>query len=140
MSACGHCDGTGYCTRPGCPLCAYWQAVCESPECGTCQGTAVCWPPASAPAEVGVRVLGGMPGVATVLRLLHNAAQAGGVEVTGQTHPHPNRREPGYRVYLTLRFPSGSTTDSCGAVHSRQAIHRPAAPLQEAPTRKRHHP
>jgi hypothetical protein len=57
-----------------------------------------------------------------------DATQTEGFAVTGQTRPYPNRREPGYRVYVTLRFPPGEDTRPCGAAHSRQAIRRPAAP------------
>jgi hypothetical protein len=39
--ACEHCDGTGYCTRPGCETCKDWQDATEQPECGACSASAV---------------------------------------------------------------------------------------------------
>jgi hypothetical protein len=40
--ACGHCGGTGYCTRTGCETCQDWREATEEPECGACCGSAVC--------------------------------------------------------------------------------------------------
>ena len=80
------------------------------------------------PGAVKVRVLGEMPGIANTLRAIRDAAQAAGFEIADQTRPYPNRREPGYRVYLTLRLPANETPESRGAAHRRQAIRRPAAP------------
>ena len=81
-----------------------------------------------APAAVKVRVSGDMPGIAAALLVIHDAARTWGFEISGQTRPYPNRREPGHRVYITLRFPPEEDTRSCGAAHRRQAIRRPAAP------------
>lgn len=75
-----------------------------------------------------IRVSGDMPAIASALRVLHNAAQAEGLTVTAQSRPKPNRGEPGFRVYATLRFPPEEDADKRGAAHSRQAIRRPAAP------------
>lgn len=82
----------------------------------------------SAPADVKVRVSGDLPGIASVLRVLRDAAEIEGFEVSDLSRPYPNRREPGYRVYVTLRFPPEEETRLRGAAHSRQAIRRPAAP------------
>ena len=46
--------------------------------------------------------------------------------LAGPDGPYRNRREPGYRVYLTVRVPPHDT-DQGGAAHSQQAIRRPAA-------------
>jgi hypothetical protein len=80
-----------------------------------------------APAAVKVRLSGDTPWITDALRLLHAAAETAGFAVTSQSRPRPNRDEPGYRVYLTLRFPE-EDTESRRAAHRRQAIRRPAAP------------
>ena len=77
---------------------------------------------------VKVRLSGDVPAIAEALRVLHIAALAEGFEIPEKSGLYPNRREPGYRVYVTLRFPPEEDTRSCGAAHSRQAIRRPAAP------------
>jgi hypothetical protein len=92
------------------------------------------------PAAVKVRVSADLPGIASAPRALHDAAQAGGFEIADQTRPYPNRREPGFRVYVTLRFPPQDPSESCGAAHNRQAIRRPAAPRPVKDPGKRHHP
>src|SRR5713101_4908172 len=101
-------------------------------------------PDMSCPAErdpsrgaVKVRVLGDMPGIADALRVIRAAAQAAGFEITDQTRPHLNHREPGYRVYITLRLPPDDTTESRGAAHRRQAIRRPAAPSRSRSTQEK---
>ncbi len=88
----------------------------------------------SAPADVKVRVSGDMPGIASVLRVLHDAAQIEGFEVAERSRPYPNRREPGYRVYVTLRFPPEEDTVRAGRRTAAKQIRRPAAPS------RRHHP
>jgi len=92
------------------------------------------------PAAVDIRVCAGLPGIASTLRVLHAAAQAGGFEIAYQTRPYKNRREPGYRVYVTLWFPAEDPAESCGAAHNRQVIRRPAAPRPVKDPGKRHHP
>lgn len=78
---------------------------------------------------VRVTLSGEAPGVASALRVLRDAAEIEGFEVTKPSRPYPNRRDPGFRVYVALRFPADDdTSDSRGAAHSRQAIRRPAAP------------
>jgi hypothetical protein len=86
---------------------------------------------------VKVRLLGILPGVSAAVRVPTAAADAEGFEVAEVSQPYPNRRDPGFRLYVTLRFPAdGDTTGQRGAAHSRQAIRRPAA----APTKRRHLP
>ena len=76
---------------------------------------------------IKVRLSGSTPGITQALRALSAAVEAAGGFADGLTSPYPNRREPGYRVYLALRLPSEENTKSCGAAHRRQAIDRPAA-------------
>ena len=76
---------------------------------------------------IKVRLSGDMPGITQALRVLDDAAATSGGRLDGQTVPYPNRREPGYRVYLALRLPLEENDKSCGAAHRRQAIDRPAA-------------
>jgi len=81
---------------------------------------------------VKVRLLGILPGISAAVRVLTAAAEAEGFEVAEVSQPYPNRRDPGFRLYATLRFPADdeTTEDQRGATHSRQAIRRPAAPNQ----------
>jgi uncharacterized protein (DUF2126 family) len=78
---------------------------------------------------VKVRLLGILPGISAAVRVLAAAAEAGGFEVAEVSQPYPNRRDPGFRLYATLRFPAEdeTTEDQRGATHRRQAIRRPAA-------------
>jgi hypothetical protein len=76
---------------------------------------------------VKVRLSGDLPGITQALQALGTALQVAGGYVEGVTSPYPNRREPGYRVYLAFLLPSEENTGSCGAAHRRQAIDRPAA-------------
>lgn len=89
---------------------------------------------------VKVRLSGDAPAIAEALRVLHIAALAEGFEIPEKSGLYPNRREPGYRVYVTLRFRPEDPAKSCGAAHSRQAIRRPAAPRPVKEPGKRHHP
>lgn len=86
---------------------------------------------------VKVRLLGILPGISAAVRVLTAAAEAEGFEVAEVSQPYPNRRDPGFRLYATLRFPTDdeTTEDQRGAAHHRQAIRRPA----DAPPR-RHFP
>jgi hypothetical protein len=84
--------------------------------------------------DVKVRLSGDLPGIAGALRVLHTAALAEGFGIPEISGHYPNRRKPGCRVYVTLRFPPGETTELGRAAHSHQAIRRPAAPS------RRHHP
>jgi len=68
-----------------------------------------------------------MPAVAAFVRVIADAAAAGQAGVLAESAPRPNHREPGHRVYLTVRLPR-QDTDVCRAAHSHQAIRRPAAP------------
>jgi hypothetical protein len=90
-----------------------------------------------------VRLLGTLPGVSAALRALNAAAEAEGFEIAEVSRAYPNRNDPGFRLYATLRFPAGdeTTEDPRGAAHSRQAIRRPAAALPAKETQgKRHLP
>jgi hypothetical protein len=40
-AACEHCDGTGYCVRPGCETCKHWREATGVSECGACCAPAV---------------------------------------------------------------------------------------------------
>jgi hypothetical protein len=83
---------------------------------------------------VRVRLLGILPGISAAVRVLTAAAEAEGFEVAEVSQPYPNRRDPGFRLYVTLRFPDTAETTDCqrGAAHHRQAIRRPA----DAPSRR----
>jgi hypothetical protein len=69
---------------------------------------------------VKVWVSGDAHGIAAALRILHDASDIEGFEIAEESRPYANRREPGFRVYVTLRFPaddpaplrSSSVTDS----------------------------
>jgi hypothetical protein len=90
---------------------------------------------------VKVRLLGILPGISAAVRVLTAAAE--GSEVAEVSRAYPNRQDPGFRLYATLRFPAGDETpdDQRGAAHSRQAIRRPAAALPAKETQgKRHLP
>lgn len=90
---------------------------------------------------VKVRLSGDTTALGAVLAILVSAAQNGGAEIAEQSALYPNRRDPGYRVYLTLAVPDDTGTDQRGAAHYRQAIHRPAAPIPAKESRgKRHLP
>jgi hypothetical protein len=74
-----------------------------------------------------VRVSGGLDSIDRLLEAL----RAAGLELSAQSSPRPNRREPGHRVYATVRFPAtdpARTDDTHGAAPRRQASRRPAAP------------
>jgi hypothetical protein len=88
---------------------------------------------------VKIRLSGDAAAFAAVLDVLTAAADRGAFEVADVSALYPNRREPGYRVYLTLRLPAEEDTESRGAAHSRQAIRRPAAPRQAKETPGRRH-
>lgn len=76
------------------------------------------------PGVVKVRLSGDMAGLDALTVIL--AADPAVEVLTGPDGPYPNRRDPGHRVYLTVRIPPAQT--QCGAAHSRQAIRRPATP------------
>lgn len=75
---------------------------------------------------VKVRLSGDLPGISQAIAALGAAVASVGGYADGVTSPYPNRREPGYRVYLALRFPPEVKT-GCGAAHRHQAIDCPAA-------------
>jgi hypothetical protein len=83
---------------------------------------------------VKVRLSGILPGVSAAVRVLTAAAEAEGFEVAEVSQPYQNRRDPGFRLYVMLRFPdtTETTVDQRGAAHHRQAIRRPA----DAPSRR----
>jgi hypothetical protein len=90
---------------------------------------------------VKVRVSGDATAFAAVLDVLIAAAQGGAFEVAEVSALYPNRRDPGYRVYLTLAVPGSADTthNQRRAAHSRQAIRRPAAALPAKETQGRKH-
>jgi hypothetical protein len=73
------------------------------------------------PGMVKVRLSGELPAVDTLAAILagHPAVNL----LTGPDGPYRNHREPGYRVYLTVRVPS-DTAEQGAAVHSHPAIGR----------------
>jgi hypothetical protein len=92
---------------------------------------------------VKVRLSGTLPVLSASLHVLYAAEEAGGLEVAEVSQPYPNRRDSGFRLYVTLRFPAaaGPADDQRGAAHHRQAIRRPAAALPAKETQgKRHLP
>lgn len=52
-----------------------------------------------------VRVSGDAPAVTSTLRVLRVTSETEGFEVAEVSRPYANHREPGFRVYVTLRFP-----------------------------------
>lgn len=99
-------------------------------------------PAPAVPGAVKVRVSVDLPGIAALLRVLRDAAGTAGLGADISPRLYPNRHEPGYRVYVVLRFPAGGDPANVRrAAHSHQAIRRPAAPrpVKESPG-KRHHP
>jgi hypothetical protein len=52
------------------------------------------------PGRVGVRLSGDPAGIEAA-----EAVLAAGSEILARSGPHPNRRDPGVRVYLTIRVP-----------------------------------
>jgi hypothetical protein len=82
---------------------------------------------------VKVRLSGDVPAVTEALRVLFRARHDEGFEMSEASGPYPNRREPGYRVYVTLRFPP-ENADRAGR---RTAAKQSAAPL---PQPRRHLP
>lgn len=81
---------------------------------------------------VKVRLPGILPGVSAAARALTATAESEGFVVAEVSQPYPNRRDPGFRLYVTLRFPADNETalKPRGATHRRQAIRRPAAPTR----------
>jgi hypothetical protein len=94
----------------------------------------------SGTASVSIRVSGDLPGIAWFLDALAAAAQSGGFEVPGAPpqgfRAYPNRREPGFRVYLTVRFPC-QPTDPARAGR-RTAAKQSTAPLPLPRAKKIH--
>ena len=70
---------------------------------------------------VKVRLSGDLPALAALAALLasHPAADI----LTGPDGPRANRREPGSRIYLTVRVPVPG--QARGLAHHRQAIRQP---------------
>jgi hypothetical protein len=76
---------------------------------------------------VKVRLSGDTAALGVALALLVSAVQGGGAEIAEQSALYPNRRDPGYRVYLTLAVPDSTGTGPRGPVRHRQAIRRGGA-------------
>jgi hypothetical protein len=62
--------------------------------------------PGPAAGVVKIRLSGASGEVAVVAALL-TGYNGCGIEVIGQSAPYPNRRDPGERVYLTVRIGPG---------------------------------
>ncbi len=78
------------------------------------------------PGMVQVRFSGALADVNAFLA----AMRAAGFDLSGRAAPHPNRADPGYRVYRNAWPPAGcpGTNDVQGeAAHCCQATRRPAA-------------
>ena len=75
---------------------------------------------------VKVRLSGDAPAIAEALRVLHIAALAEGFEIPEKSGLYPNRREPGYRVYVTLRSAPSIRPNRAGR---HTAAKQSAAPL-----------
>lgn len=60
--------------------------------------------PGQAPGVVKVRLSGAPDDVAMVATLLTDYDGAPGVQIIERSAPYPNRRDPGERVYLTVRL------------------------------------
>lgn len=76
---------------------------------------------------VKVRLSGDTAALGAALAMLVSAVQGGGAEIAEQSGLYPNRRDPGYRVYLTLAVPDSTGTDQRGPVRRRQAIRKDGA-------------
>ena len=63
-------------------------------------------PAGQAPGVVKVR-LSGASGAGAVVAALLTGYDGCGIDVIEQSAPYPNRREPGERVYLTVRIGPG---------------------------------
>jgi len=73
---------------------------------------------------VKLRLSGEQPALDMLTAIL---ADCPTVEIlTGPDGPYRNRREPGHRIYLTVRAHLDANGPG-GAAHSHQAIRRPAA-------------
>ena len=73
------------------------------------------------PGMVKIRLSGELPAVDTLTAIL---ASCPAVDLlTGPDGPYRNHRDPGHRVYLTVRVPA-DTAEQGGAGHSHTAIRR----------------
>jgi hypothetical protein len=64
--------------------------------------------------DVQVRLSGDLTAIAGMLRILRDAADLENLELSEASRPYPNRREAGYRVYLTLRVPAADDATGRG--------------------------
>lgn len=84
----------------------------------------------SLPGTVKVRLSGDRPDVDALAAVLANDPA---VEIlTGPGGPRRNRREPGHRVYLTVRIPPWVVKPRQGQRTAAKAIRRPRDPITEA--------
>jgi hypothetical protein len=84
---------------------------------------------------VKVRLLGILPGVSAAVRVLTAAAEAEGFEVAEVSQAYPNRRDPGFRLYVTLRFPGAADAAKTSAGR-RTTAKQSAAPLPPVPAKE----
>jgi hypothetical protein len=75
---------------------------------------------------VKVRVSGDTQGIATALRILHDTSHIKGFEIAEESRPYANRREPGFRVYVTLRFPADDPAPRGASSGTASTTRRPA--------------
>jgi hypothetical protein len=63
--------------------------------------------PGQAPGVVKIRLSGALPDITALAALL--GCLAPGIDLIEVSQPYPNRRDPGARLYLTLRIPADPT-------------------------------
>ena len=85
---------------------------------------------------VKVRLSGDTAALGAALALLVSAAQIGGAEIAEQSALYPNRRDPGFRLYVTLRFPTADGDASPTSAGRRTAAKQSAAPLPPVPAKE----
>ena len=86
-------------------------------------------PAGQAPGVVKIRLSGAAPDIAAVASLLGYAAGPGGLDLVDMSQRYPNRRDPGERVYLTVRIiipaPRGASAQPPGTPRPALPQRRP---------------
>ena len=92
-------------SRPGWPA----PVACPVPAAPV-GGQVTAREPGTAAGVVKVRLSGAPDDVAAVAALITDYDGAPGIEIIERSAPYPNRRDPGERVYLTVRLaPQGGS-------------------------------
>ena len=86
-----------------------------------------------------VRISGDTAVIGEVLLALADAARAGHFEIPEQSALYPNRRDPGYRVYVTLAFPGDPESSSAGRRTTAKQSAAPLPPIPAKETQARRH-